>query len=306
MDGGNNGSFVVKRLRPFTLIELLVVISIIAILASLLLPALRQAKARALTIICVGHLKQLGTAEALYNSDFDGWFTPGRSAQWYLNDYIGLKTRNGHDGNRQPIRLIPSFDHEANYRDYYKYAGVFKCPEVYPFSPAASRSDLNWRKRGGVMWQGVAASETLGRPYEYALVGDYAMNEALHGADQSFPPQYHENVNMRWRKQTQLRASPSKILNMLDAHTKTFHISQSPGFHRRHNNWRTSRAGAQTLLMVDGSVTVWSPRSSLTDANMERCFTTYETDPNFARNADCTGTRAGCGRREACATYHLF
>ena len=65
-----------RNVQAFTLVELLTVIVVIAILTSLLLPALTKAKGRVQTLACINNLKELEGSCHLYTSDFNDYLPP--------------------------------------------------------------------------------------------------------------------------------------------------------------------------------------------------------------------------------------
>jgi prepilin-type N-terminal cleavage/methylation domain-containing protein len=70
-------NIIMYRRRGFTLVELLVVIAIIALLMSILMPALGRVRKQAKLVMCQSNLKQLSNACEMYNGDNNGHFWEG-------------------------------------------------------------------------------------------------------------------------------------------------------------------------------------------------------------------------------------
>ena len=106
------GKTMKRRSTRFTLIELLVVIAIIAILAAILLPALQQARERAMATNCVNNLKQMSTAGSMYmQSNRDFWPNAywGRTYNYITSLYrAGLVPKAATDNSAMTFASCPS------------------------------------------------------------------------------------------------------------------------------------------------------------------------------------------------------
>ena len=88
----------------FTLIELLIVIAIIAILASMLLPALRLARETANQSYCLNNLKQTNFHAILYEQNYNGYIVPNGGAAG------GWDNWNNSADNRELLMGLKSWD----------------------------------------------------------------------------------------------------------------------------------------------------------------------------------------------------
>lgn len=179
-----------RRLRAFTLIELLVVIAIIAVIISILLPAIAKARESGRQVMCQSNLREIGTGMSAYANDFKGniWeagsTTPFRF--WYAqprNPTIPASAAN-------PVIIGPAFE-------YMTLAdNIFACPTNKRRTPASFQANPNdpfWNSPQNslqrILWDSFLT--------ERALNFDYTMNPGASGCPVSLTALVAYNSNCR-------------------------------------------------------------------------------------------------------------
>jgi prepilin-type N-terminal cleavage/methylation domain-containing protein/prepilin-type processing-associated H-X9-DG protein len=116
--------------RAFTLIELLVVIAVIAILASLLLPALALAKSEALRIQCVNNQKEMVLAWSMYSGDNHEALVLNGGDTSPISTTAHLWVYGGNHGDPETLTNVQYLigGHYALLASVQPAAAVYKCP----------------------------------------------------------------------------------------------------------------------------------------------------------------------------------
>ncbi|HWB53607.1 MAG TPA: prepilin-type N-terminal cleavage/methylation domain-containing protein [Tepidisphaeraceae bacterium] len=143
-----------QRQDAFTLVELLVVIGIIALLISLLLPALGRARAQANSIKCMANLRTIGQALVAYSSDHAGYIVPSFNLPPASNsptNYTAIGPTQAMDGwpcilDRDGYLRSAAQDQNVN--------TVFYCPSTFDtYGMQTGQTGTNTGKpRGYVEW----------------------------------------------------------------------------------------------------------------------------------------------------------
>jgi len=152
--------------RKFTLIELLVVVGILAILMSILFPALRRSKEMANSIACKSNLRQMCVAIVMYAQDSSGW-TP------YPADYTKPFGAQNYYELLNSFKLVPNFV-DSRYGPYCCPSGQIpkNSRQIYGLRCHTQNPVKGFLITGGMISITESSGTSTWSPSSFIIIGD--------------------------------------------------------------------------------------------------------------------------------------
>ncbi len=249
----------------FTLIELLVVIATIAVLASLLLPALQRAKEAGKSAICIANLRQLYLANMNYASDYNDYVAPwndytagwasGITYTWafYLMPYLG------YSGTAQQYWNDTNSHGTLEIREWRNFSGNWKQFGYKDATDTTTKAPSVWfcpATRGPFCWTSCPNSgtySTLGwglcyidyAPNSIGVVGQISTNGTYYVAGYQYNP-----IRVG---QAGLMTDPGKLVFIGDCYGYGMNMVNVPS-NRHYANGYDNTSGRCNIVFWDGHV----------------------------------------------------
>jgi len=264
--------------RGFTLIELLVIIAIIAVLASMLLPALNKAKQQAYMVKCISNLRQVGIGLKLYVDASADTFPPANSWQSAIqsgqrvSDTLARSTNYYHawalggiDGTNSSMGPRPPAANRL-LAPYVPEGEVFHCP--------ADRG-IDWGYLHPTVFGGLGCSYQFNdlRRLDYnGIAEDWEYNLGL--KKESWPPDPSRFITMH-----EWAAYPQAVFDLFTGiHVTQWHGASQPG--------RTF--GRNTSPMIQSAPEKFVAPILFVDGHSQRCDFTKVIKSNPFRGLEPT------------------
>jgi len=180
-----------RKRKGFTLVELLVVIAIIALLMSILMPALARARKQANAVLCKSNLKQWSIIFTLYTDDNDGYFH-GELGENFMEQGWVPALRPYYSGTKR--RRDTESDEGKTERE------IRVCPSATRFWYDENHNPTGNKYRSDAAW-GIFSGETNDEGGFWAWKGDcgsYGLNGWVCNEEDGVSEWWEEAINL-WR-----------------------------------------------------------------------------------------------------------